>query len=110
MNNDFPLPEGLFGRFGVVKLWPGIKTAEDECIARLKLAAKAIGVECVEILADGGFVSAPDIKASKANVDFVIHLHYDTPSDASIQARPKDSTISGAITSGRKTTVQGMVP
>ena len=66
MNNDFPLPEGLFGRFGVVKLWPGIKTAEDECIARLKLAAKAIGVECVEILADGGFVSAPDIKASKA--------------------------------------------
>lgn len=79
MNNDFPLPEGLFGRFGVVKLWPGIKTAEDECIARLKLAAKAIGVECVEILADGGFVSAPDIKASKANVDFVIHLHYDTP-------------------------------
>ncbi|CAI8762987.1 Glycosyltransferase [Pseudomonas chlororaphis] len=79
MSNDFPLPEGVFGRFGVVKLWPGIKTAEDECIARLKLAAKAIGVECVEIHADGGFVSAPDIKASKTNVDFVIHLHYDTP-------------------------------
>ncbi|MNJ12158.1 hypothetical protein D3C77_63410 [compost metagenome] len=79
MSNDFPLPEGVLGRFGVVKLWPGIKTAEDECIARLKLAAKAIGVECVEIHADGGFVTAPDIKVSKANVDFVIHLHYDTP-------------------------------
>ncbi len=79
MSNVFSLPEGVFGRFGVVKLWPGIKTAEDECIARLKLAAKAIGVECVEIHADGGFISAPDIKVSKANVDFVIHLHYDTP-------------------------------
>ncbi|MGR3886088.1 glycosyltransferase family protein [Pseudomonas sp. 1152_12] len=79
MSNDFPLPEGVFGRFGVVKLWPGIKTAEDECIARLKLAAKAIGVECVEVHADGGLISAPDIKVSKTNVDFVIHLHYDTP-------------------------------
>ncbi|MEB5934056.1 glycosyltransferase [Pseudomonas mosselii] len=79
MSNVFPLPEGLLGRFGVVKLWPGIKTAEDECIARLKLAARAIGIECIEVHADGGYIDAPDIKASKSNVDFVIHLHYDTP-------------------------------
>lgn len=79
MSNEFSLPKGVFGRFAVVKLWPGIKTAEDECIARLKLAAAAIGVECVEVNADGSFISAPDTKVSKANVDFVIHLHYDTP-------------------------------
>ncbi|MEJ5057644.1 MULTISPECIES: glycosyltransferase family protein [unclassified Pseudomonas] len=79
MSVDFILPQGTLGRFAVVKLWPEIKTAEDECIARLKLAAQAIGVECVEIYADGSFISTPDIKVSKQNVDFVIHLHYDTP-------------------------------
>ena len=34
------LPPGLIGKFGVVKLWPGVKVAEDEVIARLKLAAE----------------------------------------------------------------------
>jgi len=79
MSEDFTLPEGAIGRFAVVKLWPEIKTAEDECIARLKLAAQAIGVECVEIYADGSLISSRHIKVSKDNVDFVIHLHYDTP-------------------------------
>ena len=76
---DFSLPPGAIGRFAVVKLWPDIKTAEDECIARLKLAAHAIGAECVEVHADGGLLTAPEVKVSKATVDFVIHLHYDTP-------------------------------
>ena len=73
------MPEGAIGRFAVVKLWPEIKTAEDECIARLKIAAQALGIECVEVYADGGLLSAPTVRVSKANVDFVIHLHYDTP-------------------------------
>ncbi|HUW27544.1 MAG TPA: hypothetical protein VMV97_02935 [Sulfuriferula sp.] len=79
MPADFSLPKDAIGRFAVVKLWPEIKTAEDECIARLKLAAQALGVECVEIHADGSLFSAPQVKVSKNNVDFVIHLHYDTP-------------------------------
>lgn len=79
MREDFSLPEGAVGRFAVVKLWPEIKTAEDECIARLKIAAQALGIECVEVHADGGLLSAPEVKVSKTNVDFVIHLHYDTP-------------------------------
>lgn len=79
MRENFSLPEGAIGRFAVVKLWPEIKTAEDECIARLKIAARALGIECVEIDAAGGLLSAPGEKVSKANVDFVIHLHYDTP-------------------------------
>lgn len=79
MSLDFVLPRGMLGRFAVVKLWPDIKTAEDECIARLKLAAQAIGAECVEINADGSFISTPDEKVTRQNVDFVIHLHYDTP-------------------------------
>lgn len=79
MREEFSLPKGTIGRFAVVKLWPGIKTAEDECIARLKIAAQALCIECVEVHADGGLISAPEVKVSKANVDFVIHLHYDTP-------------------------------
>ncbi|AZC20985.1 glycosyltransferase [Pseudomonas sp. CMR5c] len=75
----FVIPSGAIGRFAIVKLWPEIKTAEDECIARLKIAAKNLGIECIEVHADGSFLSHPQVKASKENVDFVLHLHYDTP-------------------------------
>ena len=79
MRENFSLPEGAIARFAVVKLWPELKTAEDECIARLKIAAQALGIECVEVHADGGLLSAPTVRVSKSNVDLVIHLHYDTP-------------------------------
>lgn len=76
---DFSLPKAVIGRFAIVKLWPDIKTAEDECIARIKNAAELLGIECVEINADGSLRSDPETFVSKSNVDFVIHLHYDTP-------------------------------
>ena len=79
MTEASQLPGGLVGRFAVVKLWPGIKTAEDECIARLQIAASALGLECVEIHADGRFIANDNVRASRENVDFVLHLHYDTP-------------------------------
>jgi hypothetical protein len=79
MLTDWVLPEGLLKRFAVVKLWPELKTAEDECIARLKIAASAIGVQCIEIHADGRMITDPEVVISKSTVDFVIHLHYDTP-------------------------------
>lgn len=79
MAESFVLPEGLIGRFAVVKLWPAIKTAEDECIARLKIAATALGLECVEVHANGSLLSDPDTVITKKDVDFVLHLHYDTP-------------------------------
>jgi hypothetical protein len=79
MKQDFVLPSGLVGRFAIVKLWPEIKTAEDECIARLKIAAASLGLECIEIHADGRLLEEPDKTVGKADVDFVLHLHYDTP-------------------------------
>jgi len=42
MQENFSFLEGAIGRFAVVKLWPEIKTAEDECIARLKIAAQVL--------------------------------------------------------------------
>ncbi|MDQ0561938.1 hypothetical protein QO004_003739 [Rhizobium mesoamericanum] len=79
MNFELSEAGSMIGRFGIVKLWPEIKAAEDECIARLKIAAAALGVECVEIHADGTFLADPATRASKETVDFVIHLHFDTP-------------------------------
>lgn len=79
MEQDFVLPAGLIGRFAIVKLWPEIKTAEDECIARLKIAAANLGLECIEIHADGRLLEEPDKNITKKDVDFVLHLHYDTP-------------------------------
>lgn len=76
---DFVLPTPRIGRFAVVKLWPSLKTAEDECIERLKIAAQKIGVECVLVDKEGRFIAHPDEGANKHNVDFVIHLHFETP-------------------------------
>lgn len=79
MPEVFSLPEGIVRRFAVVKLWPDIQTAEDECIARLKIAARSMNIECIEIHADGTLLTNPSVKVSKRTVDFVLHLHYDTP-------------------------------
>ncbi len=77
--DGFRLPDGMLGRFAVVKLWPNLNTAEDEVIARLKGAARAIGVECVEILADGRSVAPPHARLTRRDVDFALHLHFETP-------------------------------
>jgi hypothetical protein len=77
--DDFALPEGMVGRFAVVKLWPKLTTAEDEVIARLKVAARVLGVECVEILADGRTVAPPHTRIARGDVDFALHLHFETP-------------------------------
>jgi hypothetical protein len=79
MSQEFTLPVGLIGRFAIVKLWPGIKTAEDECIARLKSASSSLGIECIEIHADGSLLTDPKKTIGRNDVDFVLHLHYDTP-------------------------------
>lgn len=79
MKSEFVLPAGLIGRFAIVKLWPEIRTAEDECIARIKIAAATLGLDCIEIHADGGLLDNPEKILEKKDVDFVLHLHYDTP-------------------------------
>jgi hypothetical protein len=79
MLQDVILSKKLKGRFAIVKLWPELKTAEDECIARLKIAATALNLECLEIYSDGSIPSQSNRKIKKDDVDFVLHLHYDTP-------------------------------
>lgn len=77
--NEFKLPDGMHGRFAVVKLWPELKAAEDENIARFKNTAKRLGLKCVEITSEGEIIGSGGIMVSKNNCDFVIHLHFETP-------------------------------
>ena len=79
MSKIFYTPTGMIGKFAIVKLWAGIKTAEDECIARLKIAATNLGLGCIEITADGRNLEDTTQIITKKDVDFVLHLHYDTP-------------------------------
>lgn len=65
-------------KFAVVRLWIGLQNAESENIARLKNAAKMLGIECIEITFDGYRLDTKD-KITSKDVDFVIHLHFETP-------------------------------
>lgn len=69
----------LLGRFGVVKLWQGIKVAEDENIQRIKIAAKRLGIACVELDWKGRLLDSPQTQMTADDLDFVIHLHFETP-------------------------------
>lgn len=75
---DFFTSHKLTGTFGVVKLWPKMQVAEDEVIARLKVAAEKIGAKCVEITPDGKYLKK-DYYPARGELDFVIHLHFETP-------------------------------
>ena len=69
----------LHNKFAVIKLWPDLKAAEDECIARLKIAAQFLGVECIEVDAFARLRQPPHTRLTRHDVDFVLSLHYDTP-------------------------------
>ena len=66
-------------RFCIVKLWPEIQAAEDECIARIKLSAERLGHKCDIVLADGSLLENPKKFVDRKTHDFVIHLHFDAP-------------------------------
>ncbi|MBU3071658.1 hypothetical protein KOI40_17655 [Aestuariicella sp. G3-2] len=63
----------------MVRMWPGIDTAEDEVIQRLILASKKIDVEVIVINTSGELLDEPSRKIGDEDVDFVIHLHFETP-------------------------------
>lgn len=79
MLKDFIQSKNLIGRFALVKLWPHLKAGEDECLARLKIAANALDLECFVIHPDGRLYDDPTTIITKNDVDFVLHIHYDTP-------------------------------
>lgn len=72
--------DGIAGstrKFGVIRLWPDQPVAEHENVARLKQAAQLIGAECIEL--DRLGVPANGQPLGERDVDFVLHLHFQTP-------------------------------
>lgn len=69
----------LHRKFAVIKLWPNLATAEDECIARLKITARSLGLECLEVDSSARLVDRPHVQLTKDDVDFVLSLHFETP-------------------------------
>ena len=76
---NFRKPDGLIGRFAVVKPWPDIQAAEDENIARLQITARSLGLECIVVDPEGVRLDAPFQMVTDRDVDFVINLHFETP-------------------------------
>jgi hypothetical protein len=66
-------------KFAVIKLWPKLKAAEDEVIARMKITARSLGLECLEVDSFARLVQAPFTQLTQEDVDFVISLHFETP-------------------------------
>lgn len=71
--------QGLKKRIGVIRLWPDQAVAEHENVERIRSAAKLIGVEVVELDRNGYVLGAPEAMVNRDDVDFVIHLHFETP-------------------------------
>ena len=69
----------ILKKFAVVRLWPEIKNAESECIERIIFAAKKLSIDVFEIYNDGRYVKGKKRYIKQNEVDFVLHLHFDTP-------------------------------
>lgn len=65
--------------FGVIRMWPEQAVAEHENIARLREAAHLIGAEIVELDSFGRVFDESKNRIADEQVDFVLHLHFDTP-------------------------------
>jgi len=66
-------------KIAVVRLWDGLKNAEYEVIERFRATADDLGVELVEIDSTGKMLDGSGKDVSSADVDFVLHLHFETP-------------------------------
>jgi hypothetical protein len=71
--------EGTKKKIGIIRLWPRQAAAEHESIERYRLAASLIGVEIVELDRLGFLLDGPRRQVTRADVDFVISLHFETP-------------------------------
>lgn len=66
-------------RFAVIALWPDQMVAEHENIARLGVAASELGVEMLVVDRYGFTTDGNACQIDFEDVDFVLHLHFDTP-------------------------------
>jgi hypothetical protein len=66
-------------KFAAIKLWPGVKAAEDEVIERLKIAAQSMDLECLVVDPFARLIQPPHTQLTQDDVDFVLSLHFERP-------------------------------
>jgi len=69
---------GIHRTIAVIRMWPEQACAEHECVERLRTAAELVGVKVIELDKFGHIVGTPRQRVAREDVDFVIHLHYET--------------------------------
>ena len=69
---------GMKGTIGVIRMWPEQACAEHECVERIRTAAELVGVRVIELDKCGHILGTPRVRVRRDDVDFVIHLHYET--------------------------------
>ena len=69
---------GIHRSIGIIRMWPEQACAEHECVERLRTAAELVGVRMIELDRFGHIVGTPRQRVTRGEVDFVIHLHYET--------------------------------
>ena len=69
---------GIKGTIAVIRMWPEQACAEHECVERIRTAAELLGVRVIELDKFGHIVGTPRQRVAREDVDFVIHLHYET--------------------------------
>ena len=69
---------GIKGAIAVIRMWPEQACAEHECVERIRTAAELVGVRVIELDRFGHIVGTPRQRVAREDVDFVIHLHYET--------------------------------
>lgn len=75
---DIPTRLPLKRRIAFVRLWPERPVAEHECLQRLAHAARRIGLDVVDVDRIGFFFDGDCRQIGSDDVDFVVHLHYET--------------------------------
>lgn len=73
------MQKSIHRKFGIIKLWPGVQVAEDENIQRIKRSASRLNIECFELDWQGRLIDESHTKMTADELDFVIHLHFETP-------------------------------
>ena len=70
---------GINKAFGVIRMWPEGAVAEHENVERLRDAARLIGATVIELDRYGRMLGSPGDPVTADHVDFVLHLHFETP-------------------------------
>lgn len=65
-------------KVGIIRMWPDQAVAEHENIERFRAAFALIGVEIIELDRYGYVLNKKDVVITDEDVDFVIHLHFET--------------------------------